>query len=111
LRGLTAAKIAELVSTITLKQAGKSDQALAIVRTDRGKILMDQIRALVDQIENTDRTQLSTRITTIGSVILLILIAAAAALVSRDYRERQLQTWLRNGQMGLSECIAQLHRI
>ena len=48
---------------------------------------------------------LSNRITWIGAGILLVLIAAAAALVSRDYRARQLQTWLRIGQMGLGERI------
>jgi len=118
LRGLISAKLDELQSTITLKRAGKSEAALAIVRTDRGKILMDKIRVLVIDIENTDRTELaqrqqewqrtailSTRITWIGSIVLLVLIGAAAALVSRDYRARQLQSWLRTGQMGLSERI------
>jgi CheY-like chemotaxis protein len=116
LQGLISAKLAELLSTINLKRAGKSEEALAIVRTDRGKVLMDRIRALVDEMQNVDRTQLTqrqqewqqtaelaTRITWIGAGILLVLIAAAAALVSRDYRARQLQTWLRVGQMGLGE--------
>jgi signal transduction histidine kinase/CheY-like chemotaxis protein/CHASE3 domain sensor protein len=118
LRGLISAKLAELQSTITLKRAGKSEEALGIVRTDRGKVLMDQIRSLIQDIEDADRTQLtqreqdwqhtatlSTRITWVGSALLLMLIAAAATLVSRDYRARQLQTWLRAGQMGLSERI------
>jgi signal transduction histidine kinase/CheY-like chemotaxis protein/CHASE3 domain sensor protein len=118
LRGLVAAKLDELQSTITLKRAGKAEQALEIVRTDRGKILMDRIRALVSDIENTDRAELadreqewqrtallSTRTTWIGSLMLLVLISAAATLVSRDYRARQLQSWLRTGQMGLSERI------
>jgi CheY-like chemotaxis protein/signal transduction histidine kinase/CHASE3 domain sensor protein len=118
LRGLIAAKLDELLSTITLKRAGKSEQALAIVNTDRGKLLMDQIRAVVGEMQDAGRAQLvqrqqewqrtaalSTRITWIGSGILLVLIAAAAALVSRDYRARQLQSWLRLGQMGLGERI------
>jgi CheY-like chemotaxis protein/CHASE3 domain sensor protein len=118
LRGLISAKLAELLSTINLKRAGKSDEALAIVRTDRGKVQMDQIRALADGMQSADRAQLaqrqqdwqqtaglSTRITWMGTGILLVLIAAAAALVSRDYRARQLQTWLRVGQMGLGERI------
>ncbi|HEY1899060.1 MAG TPA: response regulator [Steroidobacteraceae bacterium] len=118
LRGLIAARLNVLVSGITLKRAGKSEEALATVRTDRGKVLMDRIRALVDEIQNANRAQLAqrqqearqtaelaTRITWVGAAILLLLTAAAAALVSRDYRARQLQSWLRVGQMGLSERI------
>jgi CheY-like chemotaxis protein/signal transduction histidine kinase/CHASE3 domain sensor protein len=116
LQSLVSAKLAELLTTISLKRAGKTEQALEIVRTDRGKVLMDQIRGLVADIENEDRAQLAQRqqawrdseafanqVTWIGGALLLVLIAAAAALVSRDYRARQLQTWLRVGQMGLSE--------
>jgi transcriptional regulator with GAF, ATPase, and Fis domain len=118
LRGLIAAKLDELLSTITLKRAGKTEQALAIVNTDRGKLLMDQIREVIGEMQEAGRAQLvqrqqewqrtaglSTRITWMGSGILLVLIAAAAALVSRDYRARQLQSWLRLGQMGLGERI------
>jgi CheY-like chemotaxis protein/CHASE3 domain sensor protein len=118
LQGLISAKLDELLSTITLKRAGKSEEALATVRMDRGKVLMDQIRALVEEMQSVDRTQLaqrqqqwqqisglSSRITWMGAGVLMVLIAAAAALVSRDYRARQLQTWLRVGQMGLSERI------
>jgi CheY-like chemotaxis protein len=118
LQSLISAKLPELLSTITLKRAGKSEEALAILRTDRGKVLMDRIRALVAEMQDTDRAQLvqrqqewqqtaglSTRITWMGGGLLLVLIAAAATLVSRDYRARQLQTWLRVGQMGLGERI------
>jgi CheY-like chemotaxis protein/signal transduction histidine kinase/CHASE3 domain sensor protein len=118
LQVLVTAKISELLGTINLKRAGKSEQALEIVRTDRGKVLMDQIRALVNDIANDDRTQLAQRqqtwrdseafsnhVTWVGAGLLLVLIAAAGALVSRDYRARQLQSWLRVGQMGLSERI------
>jgi CheY-like chemotaxis protein len=118
LQGLISAKLDELLNTIALKRAGKTEEALAAVRTDRGKVLMDQIRALVADMEDSDRAQLaqrqqdwqqtaglSTRITWMGAGVLMVLIAAAAALVSRDYRARQLQTWLRVGQMGLGERI------
>jgi CheY-like chemotaxis protein/signal transduction histidine kinase/CHASE3 domain sensor protein len=118
LQGLISAKLQEVLSTITLKRAGKSEQAVEAVKTDRGKVLMDQIRTLIGEMQDTDRTQLtqrqqewertvgvSTAITWIGAGLLLVLIAAAAALVSRDYRARQLQSWLRIGQMGLGERI------
>ena len=45
LRGLITAKLDELQRTVTLKRTGKGEEALEIVRSDRGKILMDRIRA------------------------------------------------------------------
>src|SRR5579864_4692157 len=42
-------KLAELQQTVNLKRAGETGGALAIVRTDRGKLLMDRIRAIVSQ--------------------------------------------------------------
>ena len=113
-----SAKLNVVLSTITLKRAGNSEEALAVVRSDRGKELMERIRVLVDEIQNANREQLAqreqearqtaelaTRITWTGAAILLFLTAAAATLVARDYRARQLQSWLRVGQMGLSERI------
>ncbi len=61
LRGLIAAKMDELQSTITLKRAGKSEEALSIVRSDRGKMLMDRIRAIITQIEDIHRAELADR--------------------------------------------------
>ncbi len=94
LEALTSAKMAELLDTVNLKRAGKGAEALAEVHTDRGKVLMDRIRALVEEIENAERTQLiqrqqqsqqtesyANRTTWIGAAVLLFLIAAAAALV------------------------------
>jgi signal transduction histidine kinase len=48
-------KLAELSETVELKKAGKSDDALAIVRTDRGKNIMDVIRSLIgEQVEGIE---------------------------------------------------------
>ena len=43
LRPLIAAKMAELAQTVDLKRAGKSDEAMALVLSDRGKNVMDGI--------------------------------------------------------------------
>jgi signal transduction histidine kinase len=55
LRPLIAAKMAELKKSVDLKRAGKSQEALDVVLTDRGKDAMDGIRKLMmgkrDQIE------------------------------------------------------------
>jgi PAS domain S-box-containing protein len=47
IRVLTLAKMAELRSTVALGQSGQPEAAWAIVRTDRGKALMDTIRSEV----------------------------------------------------------------
>jgi CheY-like chemotaxis protein/CHASE3 domain sensor protein len=116
LESLAAQKMAELGETVDLRRAGQADAALAIVRTDRGKNYMDRIRSALGDIENAERQLIAQRgrdwqsaatislvVTLGGSGILLVLIAFSAVVASRDYRSRQLESWLRAGQMGLSE--------
>jgi CheY-like chemotaxis protein/CHASE3 domain sensor protein len=116
LESLAAQKMAELGKTVDLKRAGQTDAALAVVRTDRGKIYMDRIRAMLGELENSERQLIAQRgkdwqsaaaislaVTLGGSGILLVLIAFSAIVASRDFRKRQMESWLRAGQMGLSE--------
>jgi signal transduction histidine kinase/CheY-like chemotaxis protein/CHASE3 domain sensor protein len=116
LEQLTTDKLAELAETIALRRSGNADGALAIVRTDRGKISMDRIRGLIADMEREERGLLagrerewqdavgeSSRVAWGGSLTLLFLIAAGALLMSRDYRSRETEAWLRSGQAGLSE--------
>jgi CheY-like chemotaxis protein/CHASE3 domain sensor protein len=111
-------KLSELNATIVLRRAGDTSGALTVVRSDRGKIFMDRIRALVLQMEAAERGELAGResewqsaemlssgVTFGGSTLLLVLIGSAAYMTSRDYRARQTQVWLRTGQMGLSQRI------
>jgi len=116
LKAIAQQKMDELQETIDLRRAGQADAALAVVRTDRGKIYMDRIRVAVGDMESSERqlvaqrgeewrfaATLSLAITLGGSGLLLILIGFAATVASRDFRKRQLESWLRAGQMGLSE--------
>ncbi len=116
LESLANLKMAELESTVAARRAGKPDAALAIVRTDRGKIYMDRIRAAVNEMEAAERQLIAQRaqesrsaatvslaVTLGGAGVLLFLIAGAAVVASRDFRARQAQAWIRSGQMGLSE--------
>ena len=118
LRALAADKMEELGETVELKRAGHSDEALALVLTDRGKNNMDRIRSVVGEMVGAERQTIAGRtaewqnaatlsfaVTWGGAAVLLFLIAAAASLASRDYRARQLQTWLRAGQLGLAELM------
>lgn len=111
-------KLEELAHTIDLRSRGEASASLAVVRTDRGKALMDRIRSLVATISAAERTTLALReqewqraesvsstVTLGGSVLLLVLIIVSATMSSRDYRTRQTQIWLRSGQMAFSERI------
>jgi CheY-like chemotaxis protein/signal transduction histidine kinase len=118
LEQVAAQKLAELNQTIILRRAGDASGALTVVRSDRGKIFMDRIRSLVSQMEATERGELADRqsqwqtaetlssaVTFGGSALLLVLIASSAYMTSRDYRQRQILSWVRAGQAGLSERI------
>jgi methyl-accepting chemotaxis protein len=61
LKDLVKQKLDELAQTIDLRRGQGFDAALAVVRTDRGKTAMDNIRALLDQIEGEENMLLSQR--------------------------------------------------
>ncbi|HXP65967.1 MAG TPA: response regulator [Steroidobacteraceae bacterium] len=116
LESIANLKMAELEATVVARRAGRSDSALAIVHSDRGKIYMDRIRAAIEEMEVSERqviaqrgadaknaATLSLAVTLGGSGVLLFLIAGAAVVAARDFRARQAQAWIRSGQMGLSE--------
>ena len=118
LEQLTAEKFEELAHTIELRRSGSTDDALAIVRTDRGKASMDRFRALIAEAENEERSllasyqtqwqaavTLSSLVSTGGSIILLAMLAAGGALLARDYRARETEAWVRAGQAGLTSRI------
>src|SRR5579859_1603379 len=115
LQSLAADKMQELEETVDLKRAGKADAALATVLTDRGKSAMDRIRQASDEMQNQERELITARasewrkaatfafaVTSGGSLILLILIAVVAGIASREFSQREQETWLRAGQLGLS---------
>jgi CheY-like chemotaxis protein/signal transduction histidine kinase/CHASE3 domain sensor protein len=116
LESVARQKMDELGQTVDLRQAGHTDAALAIVRTDRGKIYMDRIRGAVSEMDASERQLITQRgeewrnaaavslvVTLGGSGILLVLIVFAAVVASRDFRKGQIESWLRIGQMNLSE--------
>ncbi len=90
LERLAANKNAELRQTIDLRRAGRIDQALEIVRTDRGKQAMDEIRKTIAGMRDrraraAGRTRARTAgerrpsVTSViwgGSALLLFLIGA-----------------------------------
>jgi CheY-like chemotaxis protein/signal transduction histidine kinase/CHASE3 domain sensor protein len=108
-------KMDELAESIELRRTQGAEAALAVVRTNRGKVAMDRLRTITDEMELNERNLLASRqeewrdavvfasaVTWIGSGVLLVLIVAAAVMTSRDYRARERQVWIRAGQLGLA---------
>ncbi|MEC5398766.1 response regulator [Uliginosibacterium sp. H1] len=111
---LASDKMAELEETITLRRTGRTEEALAIVQSDRGRASMDRARIVLAEAERVEiarmaereqawqsAADLSAMITWGGGGIVLLVIFASAFMTSRDYRARQLTAWVRNGQTGL----------
>jgi PAS domain S-box-containing protein len=58
---LITEKLDELKETISLRRAKKIDVAIAIVRSDRGKLIMDRIRGIIAEMESEEATLLAAR--------------------------------------------------
>jgi methyl-accepting chemotaxis protein len=58
-KGLNEAKLAELNQTITLRQSHGFDAVLPTILSNRGKVLMDNIRATALDIENQQKSLLA----------------------------------------------------
>ena len=124
LESVTNSRMAELESTIAARRAGHADAALAVTRTDRGKMLMDRVRATVNAMNAAERqwiarhgdesetaATISLAVSWGGSGVLLILIAGAAAVAARDFRARQAQAWIRSkDRQRLEELLQETQR-
>src|SRR5690606_20072561 len=115
---LAEAKGAELHRTIGLYRDGEREEALRLVRTDSGRELMQQARAVVARMVEQQRERqaveqagwqaaadTSYAVTLGGLAVLLALIVLAAWMAARDHRSSMIQAWLRSGQMGLCERL------
>src|SRR3954469_13126961 len=103
LEELTERKMEETAQSIDLKRSGKAAPGMDLQRAERGRRLVDQIRALAAEMGETERKQLELRskewedaitlsaaVTWGGSALLLFLVIAAAAMSSRDFREQRV---------------------
>jgi signal transduction histidine kinase/CheY-like chemotaxis protein/CHASE3 domain sensor protein len=118
IRNATASKMKELHETVDLVRKGQGEQALGIVRSNRGKAVMDALRANVRDLQLAERRALDERqaqwqaavqfsgvVTWGGSALLMLCIAAAAVTMSRDFRARERRSWLQTSQMLLAERL------
>ena len=92
LRNQTRAKLAELAETIRIYESGSKDKARDLVIADSGLVYMNNIRAIVSAMEDTEETLESTRqvqyrksIRLTTTCIFLTSILAALGLVLLAY--------------------------
>lgn len=118
LRQRVNAKLAELAETIELRRAGRDEAALALVRSDSGKLEMDAIRSQIatmaleetrargQRIAEMDAAQQRAFFSTLLSGALgLLLTAIIAFLVRRATAARRNEEWLQSGEVGLSAVM------
>ena len=107
LREITDAKLVELKETIGLQRAGKHDEAVELVKTDRGRLLMERARAVVTEAITEERSLYETRnadwevaaslsqwLVWGGAALLLVLIVTAGTFLLRELRRRAVLSWL-----------------
>ncbi len=97
LRPLVAAKFAELQQTIDLRRGQGFEAARAVVLTDQGKTVMDQIRAKLAELTDAESSLLAVRAASTtdaadssrtavlaGTTVALVLVLVLAWLISRS---------------------------
>lgn len=99
LEGVVSAKLAELQASIDKRRAGNLGQALAIIRTGKGRELMNQARAILDSMRADEERLINARETMLrgagrwlqaGVITAILLIAILAALAIRQANQREV---------------------
>ena len=102
---LSRDKLDELQETIKFRRDSGLDAALPVIRTDRGRRIMDDIRALVASMERREGSLLDERnraanevarnalwTVAIGVLLSLLILAAAAVILTRAMRLAEPRT-------------------
>ncbi len=124
LRARITAKLSELAETILLRRTKGFDAACAIVVTDRGKGVMDAIRAKAEEMKQEELVLRGQRLAemenayqaAVGTGILtgligVLLVCAVGYLVRRAVLIRQRRDWIQAGQIGLSKVMLGEQRV
>jgi signal transduction histidine kinase len=120
MRPLVDAKLAEMKDTVTLADGGRTDAAIAIVRTDRGKLVMDRLRVLIEQIQAEESRLLTIRrdavergaqgllLLSVTGLIFAALLAAGAILSILRYARKteEANAEVRHLNEGLEDIVA-----
>jgi signal transduction histidine kinase len=119
LAALVAEKLEELARTVQLARGGQRELAQAVVRTDRGKVLMDEVSGTVEaMIAEVDR-RLATAsdalersgtillvVTAAGFVVILAVAGGSILLLARYTRDlEQARLAVEEANAGLEERV------
>jgi PAS domain S-box-containing protein len=89
LRDLVAAKLNELGQTISFYQAGRPEDAKALVVSDHGRVLMDRIRSLTDEMVQEEDSLWTARSATyqrsVRVTIACIYLASGLAVIGLGF--------------------------
>jgi PAS domain S-box-containing protein len=99
LRNFAQAKLEELAQTISLYRSGKPDQAKALVLSDAGLFLMNDIRKLIDEMGQEEASLEASRFVvyqksirmTVRSIYLTSFIAALGLIFLAYYILREME--------------------
>ncbi|MGY6502632.1 MAG: CHASE3 domain-containing protein [Acidimicrobiales bacterium] len=123
LRPLVDEKLAEMAETIELRRTTGFEAAQAVVLTDAGKVVMDEIRAVMAAIEGDEQSLLTTReadaaasasngqtLILLASAVALALAGGAAFAVARTTSGslRQVRSTLDESAGGMAAVSSQL---
>ncbi len=114
-------KLAELASTIELRKTGRTDEALGLVKSGRGREIMDELRerlgemldtidaTLGDSVLEQKKIANETRTFTIFSALLILAAALGAISTIVRYTQALLQarTDLEHANAGLEQRVAE----
>ena len=112
-------KLAELARTIDLARSGQHEEALALVRTDAGKNLMDEARTIFSGLIAATDAKLDARsseqqrsasalqwVTLVGAVLIALVVGGSAATVVRYPRDLVVaREEVRSLNVGLEERV------
>ncbi len=121
---LTNVKMAELRRTVELQRAGQTEAALAVVQSDEGLVVMNDIRAVLQQMLAAERDSLDDRrsewenaasfaayFTWGSALVLLLMICVSAAMTALDHRNKARENWIKSGLVALSARLQGDHRL
>ncbi len=110
-----ASKLAELAQTVALVRAGDVQQALAIVRTDRGKAEMDAIRRDVTELDKQDERQVRAltdeRSAALRRMAVILLLAIAGILIVLLFLARISARFEDSLRRRVEQATASLHQM
>ena len=119
LRQAVDEKLTEMDQSVALKRAGSDADALSIVRSNRGKALMDEInvflyamildaddRSALSEVEQQNNATMLRWVSIVATFVIVLVVAAVAVTVYRNRREiTQARDEVRAANLTLEERV------